>query len=145
MDSFFLAFGVAENDALKQLEDEYADVIGAANWTPHIYTTPRRLGFHYTSLEIPEQRLVEDMRMYRHNFASDDWDKAFGLNGMTSRSPIVPDYTKSTHDIYVQLAVHYITSGHYWDVLSQCGSIPYPKSTLNLPSWVPDWSKSSST
>ncbi|KAI2626788.1 heterokaryon incompatibility protein-domain-containing protein [Hypoxylon sp. NC1633] len=80
--------------------------------------------------------------------ASDPRDKVFGFYGIVSkddpdRDAIKPDYTKTTFEVYTNVAVHFLQKYRSLDILSIA-----TLSTKNhrdvsqhhfLPSWVPDW------
>lgn len=71
--------------------------------------------------------------------ATDDRDRIYALLGVATDEAarqIVPDYTISCHDTYVNTAHVLLEHGHY-DILSLCRA---PKRKHNLPSWTPDWS-----
>lgn len=80
-----------------------------------------------------------------HHFESTDpRDKIFALLSLASdredlgRSGILPDYTRSCAEVYTSAMAALLQQGHM-SLLSFCQT---PKLQPNLPSWVPDWSRS---
>jgi hypothetical protein len=51
---------------------------------------------------------------------------------------VYADYTKSCREVYTLATMVMLQEGH----LSLLSNIQYPKARSDLPSWVPDWSKS---
>ena len=80
--------------------------------------------------------LILALKDNRHRQATESKDKVFGLTGIVS-DRIMIEYEKPAREVYVNVAVHYIHRGRYWDVFSAAG---WPRSIPNLPTWVPDWS-----
>jgi hypothetical protein len=69
----------------------------------------------------------------------DDRDKIFGLLGLATDLEdlgIVPDYSKTCEETYLDAARKPIQNG-YVDILALS---QFPKKLKGLPSWVPDWS-----
>jgi hypothetical protein len=95
-----------------------------------------------TQPETIDQVLDFVVSVLRFTEATDQKDKAFGIYGLLRLLEIelpAPDYTKSTRQIYMEtmLAIHKanktLNFRHFW----------HPESTsLNLPSWLPDWTGS---
>lgn len=80
------------------------------------------------------------LREFRHRKATDDRDKVFGLLGLVTAwyggETCVPDYTLSTEDVYLRIAVTFtLSSKSLWMMHCSLEKLKYP----NLPSWVPDW------
>jgi hypothetical protein len=80
-----------------------------------------------------------------HNLeATDPRDKIYALLGLAAdreelaKMGVFPDYSKSCEEIYTTTMVALLQQGHM-SLLSFCQS---PKIQTNLPSWVPDWSRS---
>ncbi|KAH8797362.1 heterokaryon incompatibility protein-domain-containing protein [Xylogone sp. PMI_703] len=79
-----------------------------------------------------------------HLESTDPRDKIFALLSLASdrddlkRRGVFPDYTKSYTEIYTLAMVAMLQQGHM-TLLSLCQA---SKSQDNLPSWVPDWSRS---
>lgn len=64
-------------------------------------------------------------------------DKVYGLLGLAnSKVKIVPDYSKSDEEVFIDVAKKIIISSGNLDVLSTSGNTSH---THDLPSWVPDW------
>jgi hypothetical protein len=80
-----------------------------------------------------------------HLESSDPRDKIFALLGLAAdreeldRLGLFPDYTKSCKEIYTITMAALLQQGHI-SLLSHCQT---PKFQPDLPSWVPDWSRSS--
>lgn len=75
----------------------------------------------------------------------DPKDKIYAVLSISQNDPIpgiVPDYTKSTEEIYKDATVRYISRLGCLGILAQCGRYFDPdwQSQLSLPGWVPDWS-----
>jgi hypothetical protein len=69
--------------------------------------------------------------------ATDARDKVFALLGVMNVG-IVPDYSISVHDVYVDTASRILTHHGLTRLLGICGRAP--TNPHSLPSWVPDWS-----
>jgi len=72
--------------------------------------------------------------------ATDPRDKVFALLGLVhedDRSALKPDYSKPIQQVYTELAHHLIGI----DINILCFNVNSP--SHSLPSWVPDWSRSS--
>ena len=63
-----------------------------------------------------------------------------GIARSNSEASIIPDYSKTVKDIYISVARQYIQSQEFGLTILSCSQPSY--STLDLPSWVPDWSSS---
>ncbi|KAK4494502.1 hypothetical protein PRZ48_014800 [Zasmidium cellare] len=89
--------------------------------------------------------LTELLLTYRNFSSTDARDKIFALFGITktdlTKLGLVVDYTKSTPEVYIEVAKALLEGSRHLDILS----IPQGKGMLaaELPSWVPDWSDSS--
>ena len=78
--------------------------------------------------------------LYSDLKATDPRDKVFGMLGLCEIS-IIPDYTKSARDVYIETAVEFYKSEGLTRLLnSAIGKNP---NHFALPSWVPDWSVTS--
>jgi hypothetical protein len=79
-----------------------------------------------------------------HLESTEPRDKIFALLGLAAdreeleRLGVFPDYSKSCKEIYTTAMVALLQQGHM-SLLSFCQT---PKIQSNLPSWVPDWSRS---
>lgn len=82
-------------------------------------------------------------RMYSDLEATDPRDKIYGSLGMTGLN-IVPDYSKSVQDVYVE-AAKTVMEERFETLLALSGrqtSRSQPIEPLEIPSWVPDWRQS---
>ena len=79
-----------------------------------------------------------------HLESTDPRDKIFALLGLAAdreqleKLGVFPDYSKSCNETYTTTMVALLQQGHI-SLLSFCQT---PKIQPNLPSWVPDWSRS---
>lgn len=86
-------------------------------------------------------RLENLLEISSNHLAKDPRDKVYGLLGVSSdfnTGVIVPDYKLPVRDVYINTVLAVIQKYQNLTILNQC--IPKKASTLNLPSWVPDWS-----
>lgn len=75
---------------------------------------------------------------FRIRQAHDPRDKIFGLLGLASEQylgAIVPDYTRSTEEIYREVVITCVSITGTLEFLSHC----YGQRALDLPSFIPDW------
>lgn len=78
-----------------------------------------------------------------HSKCLDPRDRIYGILSQLKwpdQVEIIPDYAKSVVDVYTDLAQRHIKYCSRLDIISQCELDDM--STLPLPSWVPDWSRS---
>jgi hypothetical protein len=93
-----------------------------------------------------EKPLLELLMSYQRFQASDLRDKAYAIYGLANkvdmhRLSLVPDYSLTTAEAYLQLTIAILRKTRSLDILSVSrGSVPTAIS--NLPSWVPDWTYS---
>jgi hypothetical protein len=67
-------------------------------------------------------------------------DKIYGLIGIMDPSTYVRvDYSSNAEDLFIALAAQYLEHGKT-EILYYCGQPQHPTS-LNLPSWVPNWTR----
>ncbi len=102
----------------------------------------------FTLLALLRLTCVGTVNLQRHGphnlDSTDPRDKIFALLGLASdqedlrKKGVYPDYSKSCEEVYTLTAAALLKQGH----LSMLSFIQYPKIQNNLPSWVPDWSKS---
>uniref|UniRef100_L2FRR3 Ankyrin and het domain-containing protein n=1 Tax=Colletotrichum fructicola (strain Nara gc5) TaxID=1213859 RepID=L2FRR3_COLFN len=86
---------------------------------------------------MPLLGLLEELRDFNATIPS---DKIYGVLGLTERKDeFVVDYAQSAEKLFTDFAVRELQAGHM-DVLTHCVDSPKP-TTLNLPSWVPDWTR----
>lgn len=72
--------------------------------------------------------------------ATDPRDMVYGLLGLVPNCSIRPDYAKATiQDVYLNLVEYCIKEEKSLDIITLCRQ---SSSTMELPSWVPDWTKS---
>jgi len=79
--------------------------------------------------------------MARHSQCSDLKDKVFALRSIVSPAEqeiIVPDYTKSLQETYLDVLVRDIEIFRSLRLLTKC-QLPQPSG--NMPSYIPDWSR----
>lgn len=91
---------------------------------------------------------VGSINLHRHGphhlESTDPRDKVFALLSLASdredlrQQNVFPDYTKSCAEVYTSTMVALLQQGH-WLLLSLCQT---PKLQTDLPSWIPDWSRS---
>ena len=91
--------------------------------------------------QTPSDAIINDfLGEMRWSQASEPKDKVFslyGILGASGVSPPLPDYSKSTADVYRETAVAVIQSTKGLRILEQVDSTGV---TPDLASWVPDWS-----
>lgn len=95
---------------------------------------------HYDSA-IPVWDLLQ--RFHTLN-ATDPRDKIYAVLTLATDSSLTPvaDYSLPTADVYLQFVKYLITHGHGIEMLQEAAAFP---STLDIPSWLPDWSSSVSS
>jgi hypothetical protein len=83
--------------------------------------------------------------------ATNDRDKVYGLFGLAGdagRLGIVPDYSRTVREVYIETAGRILAAGHlailyfdvaYEDEATTAGDQAKCSNSLGLPSWVPDW------
>jgi heterokaryon incompatibility protein (HET) len=93
---------------------------------------------------IPAKDMTELFIFFRDCESTEPKDKIYSLLGMLPKNvdgvpPIIPDYTKSVEEVYIEAAWHQICSRKDLSILGylQDSSRTQYK---NLPSWVPDYS-----
>lgn len=90
---------------------------------------------------VPESELLDLLARLRDFKTTVASDKLYGILALIDPSiPIEVDYATTPETIFTNLAVHYIERGYLNDVLNCCGE-PHQPTSLNLPSWVPDWTR----
>ncbi|KAL2815072.1 heterokaryon incompatibility protein-domain-containing protein [Aspergillus cavernicola] len=70
---------------------------------------------------------------------SDPRDKVFVPLGLVGEKDIAPDYRLPVESVYTGIAAYFIKNWHAMDLLALAGQ---KNKSLDLPSWVPDWSQS---
>ncbi|KAL4799983.1 heterokaryon incompatibility protein-domain-containing protein [Aspergillus venezuelensis] len=66
-------------------------------------------------------------------------DKVFAVIGLMGEKFIGPDYKIPTESVYIGIAAYLMQQWQTLDIFALAGQ---SRSTLQLPSWVPDWSQS---
>lgn len=89
------------------------------------------------SCSFPLLVLLEELRGFKSTVAS---DKIYGILGMVDH-PLEVDYNKSPEEIFTDLTISYLNTGSL-EILNHCVAVPDKTTTLDLPSWVPDWTQS---
>ncbi|KAI1145532.1 heterokaryon incompatibility protein-domain-containing protein [Nemania diffusa] len=81
--------------------------------------------------------LLSKMRNFKSTLPS---DKIYGvLSILNSNISIDVDYAQPSETLFTNLAIRHLQSGNL-DLLDYCGE-PHHPTTLELPSWVPDWTQ----
>jgi hypothetical protein len=82
------------------------------------------------------------LHRYRMQRCSDPRDRIYGALGIPGKDPImsniIPDYTISVKNLYIKVAKEQIGQSQTLDILTYV--VSGQNSTLDLPSYVPDWS-----
>jgi hypothetical protein len=87
------------------------------------------------------QKMSDLLLQHRGLNASDPRDNAYALLGLASdmsTSKFLPDYLKSTDDVYKHLTREIVKRHNNLTII--CASQPSATSRSTLPSWTPDWS-----
>jgi hypothetical protein len=95
----------------------------------------------WRSIEDDNSTLLRLLEHTRGREATDSRDNVYAILGLALKSEVIgfePDYTKSTCEVYTEVASHIIKSSRKLSVLGSKQGHPHG----GLPSWVPDWSKS---
>lgn len=84
--------------------------------------------------------ITQVMTATRYLEVTDPRDKIYGLLGLADTS-IVPDYTRSTADVYLDFARSQILLGEWQNIslFAGIGIVGSVRRTCDLPSWVCDW------
>lgn len=95
-------------------------------------------------IEKDSQDLLRLLAKFRTRLCYDPRDKIYGLLGLCSpdeRKQILPDYSVPVSVVYEQVALNTIERTRSLDVFSQAYRFleGVEMATLELPSWVPDW------
>ncbi|KAN0095150.1 HET domain containing protein [Hyaloscypha variabilis] len=111
------------------------------------------------NLAVPiNSTLLDVLSRFRATYSTDPRDKIYGLLGLaTDNLPIVPDYTKTPQEVYIDVALAQINATQNLDIITQSlwplghtpSTVKRAKSTNsqipasqveNLPSWLPNFS-----
>lgn len=99
----------------------------------------RSQSLHNTELSLRDLLQSVSMSGARYGLnATDDRDRVYALLSVATDEAarcIIPDYTLTCHNVYVNTARVLLDCGHF-DILSLCRQ----SQKYNLPSWTPDWS-----
>ncbi|KAI0199748.1 hypothetical protein F4808DRAFT_198479 [Astrocystis sublimbata] len=99
----------------------------------------RRLqtGGKISEASIPS--ILSEIRNFKSHYPS---DKIYGvLSILDPGFPIDVDYAQPAETLFTNIAIHYLQSDNL-DLLYYCGEPHHPtKLDLDLPSWVPDWTR----
>ncbi|KAI0967116.1 hypothetical protein F4678DRAFT_446588 [Xylaria arbuscula] len=102
-----------------------------------IIETRRRVQAGGNISEATISNFLADMRNFKSTLPS---DKIYGvLSILDPEFSIDVDYSQPAETLFMNLAIHHLQSGNL-DLLYHCGE-PHHPSTLDLPSWVPDWTR----
>jgi hypothetical protein len=121
---------------------QWLSILGIGRLEKHVINRKRQHDRSSLQQEGP-QRVAEILPVGL--IASDPRDVVFGVLGALP-IPVVPEYNKSVEDVYVEFTAYLVVSGHLSSVLSQRSSSEHRRrkdrlgNTIDLPSWVPDFS-----
>lgn len=79
------------------------------------------------------------LQVFRGLKASDPRDNVYGLLGIMDSTGIQVDYTKTAAQVYIDTTLELIAHERNLCVLSMVSYLGQCMSTLELPSWVPQW------
>ncbi len=102
---------------------------------------------YYQELDGHDREEAFDLKVFidsRDKSASNLRDKVYALRGLLNsniKKGIIVDYNNSVERVYTDLAKHLLTAQPGLRVLSAVVLQHRKSSTLDLPSWVPDWSQ----
>jgi hypothetical protein len=89
----------------------------------------------------PRPSLLDILRASRTSECTFASDKIYGVLGLASDPDCIEvDYSLDPSEIYHRLVTIYLQDRHSLDILYCCAKSAR-KSDLNLPSWIPDWTK----
>lgn len=89
------------------------------------------------------QRLLEVMRLSRGKKATEFRDRVFAIRGVLPeriRDKINVDYSASLRDIYTDVFNLVVGMTMRLDIICESIHFPLYRGTVELPSWLPDWS-----
>lgn len=88
-------------------------------------------------------KLLDLVTTFRSLDATDPKDKIYAFRGLASDGELspLPDYSKTSEEVYLHYAMYFVKQGLGLELLADAG---LGRSKRPLPSWVPDWSMSSS-
>lgn len=84
--------------------------------------------------------LLDLLHAFRERLSSDPRDKIFGLLGLIQRDPRYPalhaDYSLSTETVYQEIFISFLKDTGNLNLLVRQTEV---ERTLDLPTWIPDW------
>jgi hypothetical protein len=103
----------------------------------------KRLGIMRSQrVELSYHMIRQDMRTFHCRDPRDRMYSVLGLLRQKDRElKICPDYSRDIEEVYVDIVQHILKSHHSLELLQTC---ELATRSLNIPSWVPDWSKRTS-
>src|SRR5207237_833112 len=103
------------------------------------FDLPRTLAHIATDREEGKtMHLIDGLILSRQRRTTDTRDHIYGILSVINDAGIGPDYSKSTHALYRDLARHSIEKDKSLDILTACKRVNLEQSSL--PTWAPDWS-----
>jgi hypothetical protein len=97
------------------------------------------------NLTDPGYTLLELLNQHRDCEATNPRDKLYGILGLAGDVEdisIMPDYTATPENIFIDLFKKHVTATGSLDMICACR---HPRKSGDLPSWVPDWSTDQTT
>ncbi|KAI0126374.1 heterokaryon incompatibility protein-domain-containing protein [Xylariales sp. AK1849] len=95
------------------------------------------------SRDLGARSLLEVLHACRRKLAAKPQDKVFGVLGILPeeiRWDFPPNYNASLREVYTNVVDFLLHTMRRLDVICEAIYFPIHTSTVNLPSWVPDWS-----
>jgi hypothetical protein len=89
--------------------------------------------FPFTGIDL--LKILADGSHYK---CSDPRDKVFAILGLMGEKLIGPEYRIPVENVYTGITAYLLKNWQVFDVMALAGQ----KRSFNLPSWVPDWSRS---
>lgn len=92
---------------------------------------------------LGDEAFLEALRVCRRKSSSDPRDKVFGVLGVLGeevRKEFAVDYEKTVKDVYTDVVDFLVRTTGRLDVICEAIHFPVHTSSVNLPTWVPDWS-----
>ncbi|KAF2650853.1 hypothetical protein K491DRAFT_720384 [Lophiostoma macrostomum CBS 122681] len=112
----------------------YSQVLG--------YQGPSSLPDVGSLMGLGEEALLEVMCACRRKLTFDARDKVFGIIGVLSqeiRSEFPVDYNLSVKEVYINVVDYMLSTTERLDIICESIHFPLHTSSVDLPSWVPDW------
>ena len=88
--------------------------------------------------------VLEEAREFDSTLASDKIYAVMGFANRDDQKRVVVDYGKTAERLFTEFAIGELKKGSI-DVLTHCVWSGAPSSPVELPSWVPDWTRSGAT